>query len=365
MSTHETFATRNDPLLVKTADGCPLPLRRLGTGAEDAPAVLLVAGGDGAMRWWRALLPELCLDDDERRVFEPLAPREPFGEALQVVVWDGRGGGRAGRGHGVAAPRPAAADALRIARGLFERPVHLVGHGLGGVTAALSAVDAPDRVASLTLVAAPLAGEVAGGGHSAGGMTAAGGIAAGTVVAGGLAPDAGGAGDLALGTADAVRRALSDEWVAGHPETAAALLSEAAVTAAWAARLAAAGAGHATVGAAHASAGTADSSAGPAGGVRGGAGGGAGAAGPSAGVADKRTGPGDLVAAVAALDRPLLVVHGRRDALVPLEVSRTLVRRVGRGARLVELDGGHLLPVERAPELAAAVRAHVAAAEAR
>ncbi len=295
MSIDDTFATRDDPLLVKTAEGCPLPLRLLGPREEDgAPAVLLLAGGDGSMRWWRALLPALCRDENERRLFGPLAPPLAFDAALRVAVWDARGGGRAGRGHGVAAPGPAAADALRMARGLFQVPVHLVGHGLGGAAAAVAALDAPDLVASLTLVSAPLAADDAA------------------------------ADDLALSGPESVARALAPGWAGRHRQAAAALLAEAGAAAAWAERLG----------------------------------------------ADRPTGAAatfddlDLEGRLAALDRPLLLIHGLRDAIVPPDRVRAFARRARVGAHLLELDGGHLLPVERAPEVAAAVVAHVAAAEA-
>ena len=293
MSTDDTFATRNDPLLVQTADGCPLPLQRLGVGGgEGAPAALLLAGGDGSMRWWRALLPALCRDEAERRLFAPLAPPVAFDAALQVVVWDARGGGRAGRGHGVAAPGPAAADALRIARGLFDRSVHLVGHGLGGAAAALAALEAPELVASLTLLATPLSTE---------GATA---------------------GELALGGPAAIGAALARGWAGRHAEVAAALMAEAEVAAGWSARLEEAGSA------------------------------------PRSALAELP----DLRLRLAALERPLLVMQGARDTLVSPAQARDLASRAGAGVRLVELDGGHLLPIERAPEIAAAVAVHIAAA---
>ena len=293
MSSDDTFATRNDPLLVKTADGCPLPLRLVGPRDDPAaPAVLLLAGGDGSMGWWRALLPALCRDEAERRLFAPLAPAEALDAGLRVAAWDARGGGRAGRGHGMAAPGPAAADALRMARGLFDRPVHLVGHGRGGAAAVIAALEAPELVASLTLVSTPLA-----------------------------AGDAA-AGDLALSGPESVARALAPGWAERHEEIAAALLAEAALSAAWEVRL-----------------GENDSSAG------------------RAGLEEL-----DLERRLAALDRPLVLIHGLLDALVPPDRARAFARRAGGEARLLELDGGHLLPVECAPEVAAAVIDHVAAA---
>ncbi|MBN2205274.1 MAG: alpha/beta fold hydrolase [Thermoleophilia bacterium] len=292
MSSDDTFATRNDPLLVKTADGCPLPLRLLGPRDDaGAPAVLLLAGGDGSMGWWRALLPALCLDEAERRLFAPLGPSEAFDADLRVAVWDARGGGRAGRGHGVAAPGPAAADALRMARGLFDGPVHLLGHGLGGLAAAMAALEAPELVASLTLVSPP------------------------------LVLDDAAVGDLALSGPGSVSRALAPGWAGHHEDVAAALLAEAGLSAAWADRLGAQGS-------------------------------------PAGGAAIQEL---DLERRLTALGRPLLLIHGLVDAMVPPDTIRAFARRAGDKVRLVELDGGHLLPVECAPEVAAAVVEHVAA----
>ncbi len=296
VSTDDTFATRNDPLLVKTADGCPLPLRRFGSREEDAaPALLLLAGGDGAMRGWRALLPGLCLDETERTLFAPLAPPDPFDTSLQVVVWDARGGGWAGRGHGVAAPGPAAADALRIAHGLFDRPVHLVGHALGGVTAALAALEAPEAIASLTLISVP--------------------FSARGVAAEALAP---------RDRAQTVR-GLSTGWAERHGDVLAALVAEAEVAAAWGGEL--------------------DAGLGPA--------------------CEAARAGFDLKDLVGGLSPPVLVVHGCHDAVVPVSHAHDLARAVGAGARLLELDGGHLLPVEQAPGLAAAIEAHALDAETR
>ncbi|HSL96528.1 MAG TPA: alpha/beta hydrolase, partial [Thermoleophilia bacterium] len=269
MSSEDTFATRNDPLLVKTADGCPLPLRLLGPRDDPAaPAVLLLAGGDGSMGWWRALLPALCRDEAESRLFEPLAPREAFDATLRVAVWDARGGG------------------------LFDGPVHLVGHGRGGIAAAMAALEAPELVVSLTLVSTP------------------------------LAVDDAAACDLVLSGPESVARALAPGWAERHEDVAAALLAEAGLLAAWAARL-----------------GAHDSSAGP-------------------GTFEEL----DLERRLAALDRPLLLIHGRSDAIVRPDSTRAFGRRAGDGVRLIELEGGHLLPVECAPEVAAAVVEHVAAA---
>ena len=270
MGTADTFATRDDPLLVKTGDGCPLPLRRFGPRDDDAaPPVLLLAGADGAMRWWRALLPALCIDAAERRLLAPLAPREAFDAAHQVVTWD--------------------------ARGLFDRPVHLVGHGLGGLAAAVAAIEGPESVASLTLLGTP------------------------------SSPDGVATEDLTLCRPAAVRRALSPRWSARHRRVAAALENEASVAAAWTDRLWGR------------------------------------AVGPSEFWGDVS----QVISGLAAVGCPILVIHGSCDAVVPIRQARTLVRSACAATRLLELDGGHLLPVECAPEIASAVAAHVAAAARR
>ena len=178
-----------------------------------------------------------------------------------------------------------------MARGLFDGPVHLVGHGRGGVAAAVAALEAPELVASLTLVSTPLAGE---------------------------ADD----DDLALSGPESVARALAPGWAERHEAVAAALLAEAGLSAAWAARL----------GAREAS-------------------------GDRAALEES-----GLERRLTALDRPLLLIHGLLDVIVPPDTARAFAGRAGVGVRLVELDGGHLLPVECAPEVAAAVVEHVAAA---
>jgi pimeloyl-ACP methyl ester carboxylesterase len=179
-----------------------------------------------------------------------------------------------------------------MARGLFDGPVHLVGHGRGGVAAAVAALEAPELVASLTLVSTPLSGEAA-------------------------ADD-----DLKLSGSESVARALAPGWAERHAAVAAALLAEAGLSAAWAARL-----------------GAHDTSGGRA--------------------ALEESG---LERHLTALDRPLLLILGLLDAIVAPDPARAFAGRAGGGARLVELDGGHLLPVECAPEVAAAVVEHVAGA---
>jgi uncharacterized protein len=49
----------------------------------------------------------------------------------------------------------------------------------------------------------------------------------------------------------------------------------------------------------------------------------------------------DTQAAVAAFDRPLLVLHGRADVSVPFELGQRLFEGASEPKRFVELDGGH------------------------
>ena len=64
----------------------------------------------------------------------------------------------------------------------------------------------------------------------------------------------------------------------------------------------------------------------------------------------------DLRAALRSVDVPTVVVLGARDRLIVNSLTRAIVDHVA-GAELVELpDAGHMLPLERADEVAAAIR---------
>ncbi|WP_419186008.1 alpha/beta hydrolase [Rohdeia mirabilis] len=62
----------------------------------------------------------------------------------------------------------------------------------------------------------------------------------------------------------------------------------------------------------------------------------------------------DTRAAVAAFDRPLLVLHGRDDGIVPFDLGRRVFEGAGGPKRFVELDGGHNGPGFRATPAASA-----------
>jgi pimeloyl-ACP methyl ester carboxylesterase len=59
----------------------------------------------------------------------------------------------------------------------------------------------------------------------------------------------------------------------------------------------------------------------------------------------------DISGDLPSITAPTLVVGGKEDRWVPIEHSRHLAEAIA-GARLVELDCGHLLPTERGQELA-------------
>jgi len=59
----------------------------------------------------------------------------------------------------------------------------------------------------------------------------------------------------------------------------------------------------------------------------------------------------DIRDRLPAISAPTLVIGGVRDRIVPIEHQRSLAGAIA-GARLVELDCGHLIPTERGTELA-------------
>lgn len=125
-------------------DGIELAVER--SGPQDAPALLLIAGGGQSMDWWT---PEFC-------------DRLGGGE-LQVIRYDHRDTGQSS----TSAPgRPdytgddLAADPLRILDALGIERAHLVGMSMGGGIAQSIAVRNPERVRSLTLIeTSPIGGD--------------------------------------------------------------------------------------------------------------------------------------------------------------------------------------------------------------
>ena len=309
MTTAETFVTRNDPVQIRTPDRCHLAVRRF--GPDDAPPVLLIAGGDGAMQRWRGLLPELRVDARERALFGAAGCERSLAAHLRCVVFDARGAGWSSRSHGVAATvREAAADALAVAAAVFEGPFHLVGHSLGGCVALEVALAGAKLVKTLTLVATTAGGEGRTGPDD-------------EYLALREAANELGAADAAA-QEDVVRRqvelSFSPAFAGANPELVALLATEAVLELRWQRRLAASGAGMASAAEAHA----------------------------------RRLASPDFAGQLAALPAPTLVVHGRQDRPVPPANGEYLAAHIP-GARLELLDGGHDLTVERSAELIDAV----------
>jgi pimeloyl-ACP methyl ester carboxylesterase len=78
---------------------------------------------------------------------------ERLGRAHKVITYDHRGTGRSTSSAGPYTTRLFAADAAELVRSLELGPVHVVGHSMGGRVAQWLAIDAPELVASLILVA--------------------------------------------------------------------------------------------------------------------------------------------------------------------------------------------------------------------
>lgn len=60
----------------------------------------------------------------------------------------------------------------------------------------------------------------------------------------------------------------------------------------------------------------------------------------------KYLGEVDLTGGLDKLDRPVKLIHGKQDAVVPVSAGRYLAENLKR-VELVELDGGHLAPVQK------------------
>jgi pimeloyl-ACP methyl ester carboxylesterase len=341
MATHETFATRADPVLVTMPDGCRLAARAF--GPEGAPPVLLVAGGDGGMLQWRGLVPELCVDAAERELFAAAGCGASLSTGLRVAAFDARGVGWSSHSHGVCdTTGAAAADALALAAALFGTGFHLVGHGLGAAVALQLALAAGRLVRSLTLLAGTPGGDslvppsqqvfenrarLADALDETRDLEAAVSVGATRVTrVAGAEPDAGQALRERLGVL--VRRdvelAFTEGFVATHAELIGRFADEALIDLLWETRLARHGFG-----------------------------------GPTAAEARGAQFVAlDLVARLPELATPTLVVAGDHDRVLPPGNSEALAAHIV-GARLVTLAVGHAVAVEGAADVAAALRTHV------
>ncbi|MDR6905076.1 pimeloyl-ACP methyl ester carboxylesterase [Agromyces sp. 3263] len=123
-------------LRVERPDGAVIAAEAIGEPGH--PVVLLVAGGESSMDWWR---PEFC---------ELIADR-----GFRVVRYDQRGMGETTLGppgtrrDGLPV---AVDDALAVLAAVAAPDAHWVGFSAGGWIAQLAALDHPDRVGALTLV---------------------------------------------------------------------------------------------------------------------------------------------------------------------------------------------------------------------
>lgn len=108
-------------------------------GAPDAPAILLLAGMGGSLDWW-----------------EDTFCRRLAAAGRQVIRYDYRDTGRSTH-YPAGTPQyrlsDLAADAVGILDALGIGRAHFVGLSMGGWLSQLIALDYPDRVASLTLIA--------------------------------------------------------------------------------------------------------------------------------------------------------------------------------------------------------------------
>jgi pimeloyl-ACP methyl ester carboxylesterase len=334
MATEETFATRADPVLVTMPDRCRIAARVL--GPDDAPPVLFVAGGDGGMSQWRGLLPELCVDADERALFaagwtsgaDEGGQARPLAADLRVVVYDARGTGWSSRAHGVCTTAgQAAADALALMGALVGRGFHLVGHGLGVAAALQLALAAGRLVSSLTLISGTAGGDgFVPPGQEFFTVRAALASAMDRLREDGEAAERREDGDgpsRRTGGAELVELGFAPRFAAANQALVDHLAGEALRDLLWELEL-----------------------------------GRRGAAGPSAAAGRGEQFAGhDVVARLPELATPTLVICGDADAVLPPGNSEALAGRIA-GARLVTLDAGHQVTVERAAEVAAALRAH-------
>lgn len=125
-----------EPLRIPRPDGAVIAAEVFGSPGD--PLVLLVAGGESSMDWWR---PEFC---------ELLVNR-----GLRVARYDQRGMGETTLGppgtrrDGLTV---AVGDALAVLDAAGARDAHWVGFSAGGWVCQLAALDHADRVRALTLV---------------------------------------------------------------------------------------------------------------------------------------------------------------------------------------------------------------------
>lgn len=114
-----------------------LPLHVELDGEEGARPVLLLHGITASVRTWDWLVPHLA-------------------DRYRLVRLDFRGHGRSGRTPGAYQPEGYVSDAAAVCRELAGDPCIVIGHSLGGMTAAALAQRHPDLVRAMVLEDPPL-----------------------------------------------------------------------------------------------------------------------------------------------------------------------------------------------------------------
>jgi pimeloyl-ACP methyl ester carboxylesterase len=107
------------------------------TGDESAPPLLLMHGITVSRHTWDWFVPSLA-------------------ERYRVIAFDFRGHGKSGRAPGDYQPQAYVTDAIAVLETLTDGPVLVIGHSLGGRTAAALAQQRPDLVRGALLEDPPL-----------------------------------------------------------------------------------------------------------------------------------------------------------------------------------------------------------------
>jgi pyruvate dehydrogenase E2 component (dihydrolipoamide acetyltransferase) len=129
----EAAAPPPEPVMVP-AEGWSARVLRMGPEGHDVPPLFMIHGFGGDLKNWQFNQPDLAAD-----------------RAVYAIDLPGHGGSsKALPGGGDVAALARAARAAMAA--LDIRRAHLVGHSLGGAIALQMALDAPETVASVTLV---------------------------------------------------------------------------------------------------------------------------------------------------------------------------------------------------------------------
>jgi 2-hydroxy-6-oxonona-2,4-dienedioate hydrolase len=114
-------------------------------GSGQGPATVLLHGGSpgvspfcGGSHLWSTIVDRLAVD-------------------RRVIVPDLLGSGETDGGKGLLTVDALVAHAKALIKATADKPVHLVGHDLGGMVALRAAIEAPELLASLTIVASSAA----------------------------------------------------------------------------------------------------------------------------------------------------------------------------------------------------------------